>query len=71
MQPRRPSTRAPAASCQQLAATAYQPLEFGDDLEQVADQAHIRHFEDRRFAVLVDGDDGASILDARQMLDRT
>src|SRR5260370_5873675 len=49
----------------------YHSLESGDDLEQVADQAHIRHFEDRRFAVLVDGDDGASVLDAGQMLDRT
>src|SRR5712664_764770 len=48
---------------------AQQALELRHDLEQVADQADIGHFKDRRFAVLVDGHDGARVLDARQMLD--
>ncbi len=48
-----------------------QALEFRDDLEQIADEPDIRHFENRRFAVLVDGDDGPGVLDAGQMLNGT
>src|SRR5690606_35965800 len=39
------------------------------DGEQVTDQPDVGHFEDRRVAVLVDGDDGAGVLDAGQVLD--
>ena len=39
-------------------------------MKQIADQAYIGDFEDRRFPVLVDRDDRACILDAGQMLDR-
>ena len=52
-----------------LAASA--ALDLGDDLEQVAHQADVGHLEDRRLAILVDGDDGARVLDARQVLDGT
>ncbi len=48
---------------------ADQPLEFGYDLEQIADESDVGHLEDRGFAVLVDGDDGACVLDAGQVLD--
>src|SRR5256885_4973954 len=43
----------------------------GDDLEQIPHQADVGDFENRRLTVLVDGDDGARVLDARQVLDRT
>ena len=49
---------------------ADQALELRHDLEQIAHQAHVGDFEDRRFAVLVDGHDGARVLDAGQMLNR-
>src|SRR6185369_14055005 len=45
--------------------------ECGRDLEQVADDAVVGHFEDRRVGVLVDGNDGARTLHADQMLNRT
>ena len=41
-----------------------------DDLEQVADEADVGDLEDRRFLVLVDGDDDLRILHAREVLDR-
>src|ERR1700733_2269940 len=51
-------------------ALSQQFAQFGDDLEQVAHQSVIRHFKNRRLGVLVDGDDGAGVLDAGQMLNR-
>src|SRR4051812_38630785 len=42
---------------------------IGDELEQVADQAVVRHLEDRRFLILVDGDDDSAVLHAGQVLD--
>ena len=44
--------------------------QLGHDLEQVADQADVRDLEDRRFLVLVDGDDGLRILHSGEVLDR-
>ena len=41
----------------------------GTSLEQVADQAVIGDLEDRRFFVLVDGDDHLAVLHAGEMLD--
>jgi len=55
------------------AACAFLPqqlLDLGHDFKQIAHQAVVRHFEDRRLGILVDRDDGAGILDAGQMLDR-
>src|SRR3954470_4857332 len=43
--------------------------QLGHDLEQVAHDAVIGHLEDRRFLVLVDGDDGLAVLHPREMLD--
>ena len=40
------------------------------DREQIADQADIGDLEDRRFLVLVDGDDDLRILHPREVLDR-
>src|SRR5579863_2452211 len=57
----------PAAWTEPLSRTQ-QALELRDDLEQVAHQSDVGDLEDRRFAVLVDGHDGACVLDARQML---
>src|SRR5215831_18229955 len=51
-------------------SSADQALDLRNDLEQVADETVIRYFEDRRLAVLVDGDDGARVLDASEVLDR-
>src|ERR1700722_783523 len=48
-----------------------QPAQLRDNLKQVADQAVVRHFENRCLGVLVDGDDGAGVLDAGEMLNRT
>src|SRR5690606_4963063 len=45
-------------------------LQFGQDGEEVADEAVIGDLEDRGFLVLVDGDDDLGILHAGQMLDR-
>src|SRR5690606_4516501 len=44
--------------------------ELRNDVEQVAHQAVVGHREDRRFRVLVDGDDGLRVLHAGQVLDR-
>src|SRR6516225_1964773 len=52
------------------ARSRYQPLDLWNDLEQITDEAEIGHLEDRRFAVLVDRDDRARILDTGEMLDR-
>src|SRR5262252_848953 len=66
----RPRSRGTAEGRRALSAIrGYQPLDFRDDLEQVPDQADIRHLENRRLAVLVDGDDGARVLDAGEVLD--
>src|SRR5665213_1465577 len=48
-----------------------QLAQFRDDFEQVPDQAVVRHLENGRLGVLVDGDDGAGVLDAGEMLNRT
>mgnify|MGYP003362541792 CR=1 FL=1 len=40
------------------------------DGEQVAHNPVIRHLEDRRFGVLVDGHDHLAVLHARKVLDR-
>ena len=40
-----------------------------DKAAQITDQAEISHFENRRFGILVDGDDGTGVLDAGQVLD--
>ena len=45
-------------------------LDLRQQLEQIAHQAEVGHLEDRRFRILVDRDDRAGILDARQVLDR-
>ena len=55
-------------SCRQPLANQF--FQLGYDLEQVADQTDVGNLEDRRLRILVDGDDGAGILDARQVLDR-
>ena len=47
-----------------------QLFELRHDREEVADQAEVGDLEDRRFGILVDRDDRARILDARQVLDR-
>src|SRR5687767_9984646 len=39
-------------------------------LEQISDQADVRDLEDRRFLVLVDGDDDLRILHPGEVLDR-
>src|ERR1700745_4159383 len=57
-------------SCRTRRGSADQSLYLGNDLEEVADEAEIARLEDRRRAVLVDGDDGAGILDAREVLNR-
>src|SRR6185436_972103 len=44
--------------------------EFRDRLEQVGHQSVIRHLEDRRVLVFVDGDDDLAVLHAGQMLNR-
>jgi hypothetical protein len=41
----------------------------GTDLEKIADDAVVGHLEDRRFLVLVDGDDDAAVLHAGEVLD--
>src|SRR4051812_15504563 len=46
-------------------------LEFRQYGEKVADKAVIRNLENRRFLVLVDGDDDLGILHAGEMLDRS
>jgi hypothetical protein len=45
-------------------------VDFPDHRKQVADQTDVGDFEDRRFGILVDGHDGAGILDAGDVLDR-
>src|ERR1700758_207662 len=52
-------------------ASAEQLLDLRDDLKEIAHQAEIGNLEDRRLAVLVDRDDGACVLDAGEVLDRT
>src|SRR5215470_17237372 len=51
-------------------SSAEQPFDLRNDLEQVADETVIRDFKNRRLAVLIDGDDGARVLDAGEVLDR-
>ena len=41
------------------------------ELQDVVDDSHVRHAEDRRLGILVDGDDERVALDARQVLERT
>src|SRR3984893_6580352 len=65
----RGSSRCPRPSTSWASSGLQQPLDLGDDLEKVPHQADVGDFEDRGLAVLVDGDDGARILDARQVLD--
>src|SRR3954451_21627551 len=43
-------------------------VEFGQDLEQIADKAVIGDLEDRRFVVLVNRDDDLRIFHAREVL---
>src|SRR3989304_6106342 len=43
--------------------------QFRDHLEQIAHDAVIGHLEDRRFLVLVDGDDHPAVLHPGQVLD--
>jgi len=42
----------------------------GNDLENIADNAKMGDFENRRFSVPVDGDDKIRILHSHQVLDR-
>ena len=51
------------------AARVDELFELRHDVEEIADQPKVGDLEDRRFGVLVDGDDGARILDAGEMLD--
>src|SRR5690606_18990000 len=51
--------------------SAERGFQFRHDLEQVADQADVGDLEDRRLGILVDGDDGAGVLDAGEVLDGT
>src|SRR3954462_4560515 len=44
--------------------------ECGNDLEEVANDTVVRHLEDRRLTVLVDGDDGLRPFHADQVLNR-
>src|SRR6185369_13339396 len=67
---RGPGTRGPAAGRSLLALTELL-VEFGQNLEQIADQAVIGDLENRRFLVLVDRDDDLRVLHAGEMLDRT
>jgi hypothetical protein len=50
--------------------TLLQLVDRRHDLEQIADDAVVGHFEDRRVAILVDRDDRARSLHADQMLNR-
>ena len=45
-------------------------FQLWQQLEQIPHQPDIRDLEDRRLGVLVDGDDGAGVLDPSQVLDR-
>ena len=45
-------------------------FKFGERLEQVSDKAVIGDLEDRRFLVLVDGDDDLGVFHAGEVLDR-
>src|SRR5882672_706155 len=62
--------RAPNTSSTSLDERSGQELfELRQDGEQIAHEAVVGDFEDGCFAVLVDCDDGARILDAREVLD--
>src|SRR5882762_5456941 len=41
-----------------------------NDLEQISDDPIVRHLKNRRFLVLVDGDDDAAVFHPREVLDR-
>jgi hypothetical protein len=45
------------------APSSHRRFQLRHELEQVADQADVGDFEDRRLGVLVDRDDGAGVLD--------
>ena len=47
-----------------------QLFQLRHDGEEVADDSNVGDLEDRRFGILVDGDNGARVLDAGEMLDR-
>src|ERR1700722_18251138 len=70
---RRPgsSKSPPPSTCWPPCRLLQQLAQLRDDLEQVPHQSIVRHFENGRFGVLVDGDDGARVLDAGEMLNRT
>ena len=63
--------RKPPALCDSpgLLTSPNQAFDFWNDLEQVCDQADVGDLEDRCLGVPVDRDNGARVLDARQMLD--
>src|SRR4051812_6113749 len=66
------SPRARRSACSASRARGRSKL-FGQlrhQLEQIADQAEVGDLEDRRFLVLVDGDDQLAILHAGEVLDR-
>src|SRR5260370_35163342 len=41
------------------------------ELQDVVHDSHVRHPEDRRLGILVDGDNDSAPLDTRQLLERT
>src|SRR6476619_5407887 len=47
------------------------PFEFGEDDEKIADEAIVRHLEDRGLLILVDGDNDLRILHSGEVLDGT
>src|SRR6476620_7041950 len=47
------------------------PFEFGEDDEKIADEAIVRHLEDRGLRILVDGDNDLRILHSGEVLDGT
>src|SRR5690606_31071588 len=54
-----------------LEAGSKRRFQLRQHLEQIAHQADVGDLEDRRVGVLVDRHDGARVLDAGQVLDRT
>src|SRR6185503_4737969 len=64
----RPNTYSPVSEL--FPAGVDQLFQLGHDRKEVADDSDVGDLEDRGFGILVDGNDGAGILDTRQVLDR-
>src|SRR6266540_6543678 len=64
---RSPSARACCGRARSLSELAEFFVKFRERLEQIGDQTVVGDLEDRRFLVLVDGDDDLGILHAGEM----